>query len=94
VSQVSCESKQDRSADLRAAITIACHATTASASRVAGFLRTHWNAFRARRERARARAMLYGMDDRGLKDIGLRRCEIDSALMDAAGERIRTHLKI
>jgi len=62
--------------------------------RVAGFLRTCWNAFRARRERARGRAMLYGMDDRGLKDLGLARGEIGSAMADASGERIRTRLKI
>jgi uncharacterized protein YjiS (DUF1127 family) len=64
---------------------------SASVSRVAGFLRTCWNTFQARRERARARAMLYGMGDRGLKDLGLTRSEIGSAMMDTSGERIRTH---
>ena len=68
-------------------------ATTASA-RVGWFLRRCWNAFQARRERARARAVLYGMDDRMLKDLGLTRSEIGSALTDATGERIRTHLGI
>jgi uncharacterized protein YjiS (DUF1127 family) len=93
MSQASCDSRQDRSADVRAAIAIIRLAITASAVRIAGFLRTHWNAFQVRRERARARAMLHGMDDRGLRDIGLRRCEIDSAVM-GGGERIRSHLKI
>jgi uncharacterized protein YjiS (DUF1127 family) len=64
---------------------------TASVSRVARVLRTCWNAFQARREHARARAMLYGMGDRGLKDLGLTRSEIGSAMMDTSGERIRTH---
>jgi uncharacterized protein YjiS (DUF1127 family) len=67
---------------------------TASVSRVAGFLRTRWHAFQARRERARARAMLYGMDDRGLKDLGLTRSEIGSAMTDTSGERIRPRLRI
>jgi len=66
----------------------------ASVLRVAGFLRTCWNAFRARRERARGRAMLHGMDDRGLKDLGLARGEIGSAMMDTSGERIRSRLKV
>jgi uncharacterized protein YjiS (DUF1127 family) len=69
-------------------------ASQATASRVAGFLRTCWNAYQVRREHARARAMLYGMDDRGLKDLGLTRGEIGSAMTDASGERIRTRLEI
>jgi uncharacterized protein YjiS (DUF1127 family) len=38
--------------------------------------------------------MLYGMGDRELKDLGLTRSEIGSALTDVSGERIRTRLMI
>ena len=62
--------------------------------RVAGLLRMCWNAFRTRQERARGRAMLDGMDDRGLKDLGLARGEIGSAMTDTSGERIRSRLEV
>ncbi|HJZ43729.1 MAG TPA: DUF1127 domain-containing protein [Hyphomicrobiaceae bacterium] len=53
------------------------HATTAWVSAVAGFLRKCWSAHQKRRERARVRAILYGMPDRELKDIGICRGEIE-----------------
>jgi uncharacterized protein YjiS (DUF1127 family) len=55
----------------------AAYATTASMSAVAGFLRKRWSAYRERRERARAKAILYAMPDRELKDIGICRGEIE-----------------
>ena len=67
---------------------------TASESRVAGFVRTCWKAYQVRRERARGWAMLYKMDDRGLKDLGLTRSEIGSAMTDASGERLRTRVGV
>jgi uncharacterized protein YjiS (DUF1127 family) len=69
-------------------------ASQATASRIAGFLRTCWKAFQVRRERAQATAMLYRMDDRALKDLGMTRSEIGSAMADASGERIRTRLEV
>jgi hypothetical protein len=33
------------------------------------------------------------MHERGLKDLGLTRSEIDSAMEDTSGERIRAHRK-
>jgi uncharacterized protein YjiS (DUF1127 family) len=38
--------------------------------------------------------MLYKMDDRGLKDLGLTRSEIGSAMTDASGERLRTRVGV
>jgi uncharacterized protein YjiS (DUF1127 family) len=67
---------------------------TASVSRVAGCVQTFWNAFQMRREHARGRAMLHGMDDRGLKDLGLTRSEIGSVMTDASGERLCTRLEV
>jgi uncharacterized protein YjiS (DUF1127 family) len=69
------------------------YAKTASAARVAEFLRTYWNAFQERREHARGRAILYRMHERGLKDLGLTRSKIGSAMEDTSGERIRAHRK-
>jgi uncharacterized protein YjiS (DUF1127 family) len=67
------------------------HHLIALGSRVAGFLRMYRSALRARRERARARAILYGMQDRDLKDLGFVRSEIDSVMVDDSGERIRAY---
>ena len=63
------------------------------ASRVAGLLRASRDAYRVARQRARDRAMIDGMDDRGLADLGLTRSEIGSALMDLSSERIRPRRK-
>jgi uncharacterized protein YjiS (DUF1127 family) len=56
-------------------------------------LRNLKRAHQERRERSRARAMLHGMPDRALKDLGFARCEIDSVLADDSGERLRAHPK-
>jgi uncharacterized protein YjiS (DUF1127 family) len=55
----------------------ATYATATSVSVLAGFLRKCWSAHRERRERARARAILHGMPDRELEDIGICRGEIE-----------------
>jgi uncharacterized protein YjiS (DUF1127 family) len=56
----------------------ALHAiATASASRAVGFFKARWSAYQERRERASVRAILYGMPDRQLKDIGICRGEIE-----------------
>ena len=67
--------------------------TTASVSQIARFLRKYWSAFQERRERARVRAILYGMQDRELKDLGFARSEIESVMVDTSGERIRAYPK-
>ena len=67
--------------------------TTASASHVARFLKKYWSAFQERRERARVRAILYGMHDRELKDLGFTRSEIESVMVDSSGERVRAYPK-
>ena len=71
------------------------HATTTTASvpRVTRFFRQCWDAFKQRRERARVRAILYGMQDRELKDLGFSRSEIEFVMVDDSGERIRAYPK-
>jgi len=67
--------------------------TTASVPRATRLLRKYWDAFKERRERARVRAILYGMHDRELKDLGFTRSEIESVMVDDSGERIRAYPK-
>lgn len=68
--------------------------TTAPASQVLiGLLRKRWEAFKERRERARVKAIFYGMQDRELKDLGFTRSEIESVMVDTSGERIRAYPK-
>jgi len=67
--------------------------TTASVSSAARLLRKCWEAFKERRERARVRAILYGMQDRELKDLGFTRSEIESVMVDSSGERVRAYPK-
>jgi uncharacterized protein YjiS (DUF1127 family) len=47
-------------------------------SRMARLLTKGWDALKDRGERARVRALLYGMEDRELKDLGFTRSEIES----------------
>jgi uncharacterized protein YjiS (DUF1127 family) len=62
-----------------------------ASQKVRGLLRKHWDAFKERRERARVKAILYGMQDRELKDLGSARCEIESVMVDGSGERTRAY---
>jgi uncharacterized protein YjiS (DUF1127 family) len=66
------------------------HAASASHA-LTRFLGRHWSALKERRERARVRAILYGMPDRELKDLGFTRSEIESVMVDDSGERIRAY---
>jgi uncharacterized protein YjiS (DUF1127 family) len=68
------------------------HAASASHALVT-FLGRHWSALKERRERARVRAILYGMPDRELKDLGLTRNEIESVMVYDSGERVRAYPK-
>jgi len=65
----------------------------ASASRLARLLNGLWDKVKERRERARVRAILYGMQDRELKDLGFARSEIESVMVDDSGDRIRAYPK-
>jgi uncharacterized protein YjiS (DUF1127 family) len=56
-----------------------------------GLLRRHWDALKERRERARVKAIFYGMQDRELKDLGFTRSEIESVMVDTSGERTRAY---
>jgi uncharacterized protein YjiS (DUF1127 family) len=67
--------------------------TIRPASRFARLPRSCWSKFKERRERARVRAILYAMQDRELRDIGITRDEIESVLVDDTGERIRAYPK-
>jgi uncharacterized protein YjiS (DUF1127 family) len=49
----------------------------ASARRVVSLLARYWQAFQERRKRQRLRAVLSGLTDRDLIDIGISRGEID-----------------
>ena len=71
----------------------ATQGATASVPRATMLLRKCWDAFKERRERARVRAILYGMHDRELKDLGFSRSEIESVMVDGSGERIRAYPK-
>jgi uncharacterized protein YjiS (DUF1127 family) len=58
-----------------------------------GFLKTQWKAFQECRERARVRAILHAMSDPEPKDLGFFRSEIESVMMDDAGNLIRAYQK-
>jgi uncharacterized protein YjiS (DUF1127 family) len=51
--------------------------TAASTRRVSSFFRRYWDAYQERRERERLRAVLYGLNDWELQDIGIARGEIE-----------------
>jgi uncharacterized protein YjiS (DUF1127 family) len=50
---------------------------TGSTQRVSSFFRKYWDAFHERRERERVRAVLCGLENRELMDIGISRGEVD-----------------
>lgn len=50
---------------------------------MARLLTKGWDALKDRGERARVRALLYGMEDRELKDLGFTRSEIESVTVIA-----------
>ena len=52
-------------------------------SRMARLLTKGWDALKDRGERARVRALLHGMEDRELKDLGFTRSEIASVTVIA-----------
>ena len=64
---------------------------TASASHLVRLFKKGWDTLSERRERARVRALLYGMQDRELKDLGFARSEIESVMVDDSGDRIRAY---
>ncbi len=51
--------------------------SAASTRRFSSFFKRYWDAFQERRERERLRAVLYGLSDWQLKDIGIARDQID-----------------
>jgi uncharacterized protein YjiS (DUF1127 family) len=51
--------------------------TAVSTRRVSSFFKRYWGAFQERRERERLRAVLYGLNDWELQDIGIARGEIE-----------------
>ena len=51
--------------------------TAVSTRRVSSFFKRYWGAFQERRKRQRLRAVLYGLSDWQLKDIGIARDQID-----------------
>ena len=53
--------------------------TSVSTRPVASFIRKCWDAFQEHRERQKLRAILSGLSDRELMDIGTTRGEIDYA---------------
>lgn len=48
-----------------------------------------WRAYLDRRTRLATLRVLHSMDDRMLKDIGIRRSEIHSVIYSEAGDRVR-----
>ena len=50
---------------------------TGSTRRLSTFFKRCWDAFQERRERNRLRAVLYGLEDSELRDIGISRGEVD-----------------
>jgi uncharacterized protein YjiS (DUF1127 family) len=57
-------------------------------NRITDFIGTLASAYEAHCDFRRARSQLLALDDRMLKDIGLDRSEIASALLNAHGERV------
>ena len=56
--------------------------TAASTRRVSSFFKRYWDAFQERRERERLRAVLYGLSDWELKDIGIARDQIECVALN------------
>jgi uncharacterized protein YjiS (DUF1127 family) len=54
-------------------------------------LKRWWSAFRAARARRNTVALLRGLDDRTLQDIGVERSEIESLVYGKSGERLRAY---
>jgi len=52
--------------------------TIASTQHVFRFFEVYWAAFQAKRKRERARAQLYSLGDRELRDMGITRGEIEN----------------
>src|SRR5258708_32277016 len=50
--------------------------TAASARRFSSFFKRYWDAFQERRERERLGAVLYGLSDWELRDVGIARDQI------------------
>ena len=62
--------------------------TAAIASHVMNFLDGCWIAVQERRKRTKLRAVLHGLSDRDLKDIGITRTEIEHFALNGSDERI------
>ena len=64
------------------------------ASHASNFFKRRWNAFQERRKCTRLRAVLHGLADRDLKDIGISRSEIEYLSLNATDWRTdpRGHL--
>ena len=65
------------------------------ASYVGAFLIGCWITFQERRKRARLRAVLHGLSERDLKDVGIARSEIDYLSLNGTDLRTdpRGHLR-
>jgi len=60
--------------------------TVVSTRHVSSFIRACWDAFQARRERARLRAALYDLREYELRDIGIAHGEIEYVVSNRSAD--------
>jgi len=60
--------------------------TAVSTRHVSSFIRACWDAFQARRERARLRAALYDLSEYELRDIGIARGEFEYVVSNRSAD--------
>ena len=83
----------ERASQIRAALTLPWNAACSLTRRFGAALIRWWRERAERRARLRGAAELQALSDRDLWDIGLRRCEIDSAVQHGRDTPRRTPAK-
>lgn len=63
-------------------------APAATAMYISTFFKRYWRVHQERRKHQKLRAILYGLPDRDLKDMGITRSEIEYLALNSSNEHI------